>query len=988
MASISRTAYPRFKSHWTEQDLEYYFSPTEQELNFVDHQHRTHEQQLTLLILLKVHQFLGQTSPMHKIPNQIKQFIGSGIDSFVDIVPLEETEDNKKLFYRLRQSLRRFLKINPWSKGGKSIAEEAIEKAAYTMSDPSDLINVAIEALVVKRFELPAFSTLDRLSSHKRQEVNEIIYRQLTNGLTLVQRQNLNTLLEVQQEEWKSDFTRIKEYPGKNTLKNMRAWASRLDWLCSIIDPTPFIEGIAHTKVRQYASQVHQMELGDMKDIRQAQKCHALLLCFIHQAQVKTRDELINMFLRRMRATHKRAKDKMKALHDKHRAIEENMLAAFAQVVACASDDNEDVQLGEKVRKVLNEFGGTDILNQQYLQVSAYHSKNYLPLLWSVHSNHRAAIFGLLNLLEIEAATQDDLLLQAWQFIKQHRSTRRDYLPFDLNLDFLSQRWIAYVQTRFEGQLVLKRRELEVCVLSHLADAIGCNDLFVVGSQEHSDYRSQLLDLDECEKRLPEFCAALNLPSNAQEFVQELKKRLQTSAEHADSLFPENTDFSIDEQGNAHLKRTKAAAKPENHDRFQQNVRKRMPERDLLDILKNVQHWTDFTRHFTPPSGAEPKMNDAISRYLFTVFGYGCNLGAAQTAKHIQSGVSLRTLKRINDQHISIEKLEAALQDIINKYADMALPFAWGSGKSAIADGTHISLRENNFMGEHHFRYKEYGGVAYHHISDTYIALFCNFIACGVWEGVYILDALLQNKSKFQPNTVHADTQGQSEPVFGLAHLLGIKLMPRMRNWDDVTFYKANKKDVYSHIDSLFSEVIDWNLIQTHWKDMMQVALSIQAGKVLPSMLLKKLGTNSRKNKLYKAFRELGRAIRTTFLLEFISNKQLRLTIQAETSKIESFHAFHDWVTFGGHTITTGDPVEQAKRNKYIDLVGNIVMLHNVIDLTEVLHKMTEKGEPVTLELAKHLSPYLNGQIRRFGRYDLDMNDLPAPLQLPKLQFI
>ena len=66
----------------------------------------------------------------------------------------------------------------------------------------------------------------------------------------------------------------------------------------------------------------------------------------------------------------------------------------------------------------------------------------------------------------------------------------------------------------------------------------------------------------------------------------------------------------------------------------------------------------------------------------------------------------------------------------------------------------------------------------------------------------------------------------------------------------------------------------------------------------------------------------------------------------------------------------------------------NTFMLHNVIDLTEVLHKMTEKGEPATLELAKHLSPYLNGQIRRFGRYDLDMNDLPAPLQLPKLQFI
>jgi hypothetical protein len=40
-----------------------------------------------------------------------------------------------------------------------------------------------------------------------------------------------------------------------------------------------------------------------------------------------------------------------------------------------------------------------------------------------------------------------------------------------------------------------------------------------------------------------------------------------------------------------------------------------------------------------------------------------------------------------------------------------------------------------------------------------------------------------KNKSKIQPNTVFADTQGQSTPVFAFTYLLGIKLMPRIRNW-------------------------------------------------------------------------------------------------------------------------------------------------------------------------------------------------------------
>jgi len=53
------------------------------------------------------------------------------------------------------------------------------------------------------------------------------------------------------------------------------------------------------------------------------------------------------------------------------------------------------------------------------------------------------------------------------------------------------------------------------------------------------------------------------------------------------------------------------------------------------------------------------------------------------------------------------------------------------------------------------------------------MALFSRFIACGVWEAVYILDGLLENESVLQPDTVYADTHGQSEPVLGPAHLPG-----------------------------------------------------------------------------------------------------------------------------------------------------------------------------------------------------------------------
>ena len=143
---------------------------------------------------------------------------------------------------------------------------------------------------------------------------------------------------------------------------------------------------------------------------------------------------------------------------------------------------------------------------------------------------------------------------------------------------------------------------------------------------------------------------------------------------------------------------------------------------------------------------------------------------------------------------------------------------AWGDGASVAADGTQIDTFIENLVAESSIRYGGYGGIAYHHVADTYIALFSHFIPCGVWEAVYIIEGLLRNESDTRPDTIHADTQGQSFPVFGLAHLLGFDLMPRIRNWKDLIFFRASEHARYTHIDALFGDpgrnLIDWKLIQ------------------------------------------------------------------------------------------------------------------------------------------------------------------------------
>jgi TnpA family transposase len=53
----------------------------------------------------------------------------------------------------------------------------------------------------------------------------------------------------------------------------------------------------------------------------------------------------------------------------------------------------------------------------------------------------------------------------------------------------------------------------------------------------------------------------------------------------------------------------------------------------------------------------------------------------------------------------------------------------------------------------------------------------------------------------------------------------------------------------YQHIDALFAEAIDWHLIHTHLPDMLRVVLSIKAGRITASTILRKLGNYSRKNR-------------------------------------------------------------------------------------------------------------------------------------------
>jgi len=977
VTSIERTAYPRFKQYPAPKELAEFYTPTSEEILFVKSRTKSHEGFFSFIVMLKSFQRLGYFTHPECVPGAVIKHLQSCL-KLHDWVKAILSERQR---YTYQKAIREYLRVKPYDKSAQKLIAILIASEAEVKDHPADLINVAIEELVKERYELPAFSTIDRLIGHIRSLTNNRLFARVGVRLSTFEKIYLDQLLVGETAESSATLNLLKSPPKRSTLSGMKLLQSKFDALMTFGDAKRLLASIALTKVRYFAAQARAIDISEFQDIKELKR-RTLLLCLLYEAQVKTRDYLVEMFLKRILKIHNNAKQRLQELREKHLTQTSELLETFAEVLIASKEVSNDALLGHKVQLILDKHGGSELLLHKYEEIAAYNTNNHYPLAWRFYSAHRKTLFSLVRSLDILSTSADESVIDALKFVLDNEHKRGKYLPAVIDLGFLSSNWRSLVVKEVDGTETLVRQYLEICVFSYLATELKTGDAYVIGSESYADFREQLLTNKECSPLLEEYCHQLGFPANSEDFVEYLRSRLTQVAIEVDQICADGKQVTINKDGEPVLKRFTSPPQSKEVEQLEEKIRELMPERSVLDILCNVEHWLNWTKHFGPLSGSEPKFKQPAERYIFTTFGYGCNLGPNQTARHSRGVVTSHMISYTNRRHISTYSLEAAIRDTINAFNRFSLPSIWGTGKTAAADGSKFELYENNLHSEYHIRYGGYGGIAYHHVSDKYIALFTHFITCGVWEAVYILDGLLKNISDIQPDTLYADTQGQSGPVFAISYLLGIKLMPRIRNWKDLTFLRPSADATYKYIDPLFKSVVNWNLIKTHWYDMMRVVLSIKAGSVMPSTLLRKLGSYSKKNRLYQAFQELGKVVRTMFLLEYISNVRMRQEINAVTNIVEKYHHFLDWVFFGKDgAVTENDPIEQEKRFKYLDLVASAVILQNTVDMSLAIQTLMAQGEAVNHRHIKALSPYVTRHLKRYGDYVVNLHNIPQPLE-------
>jgi TnpA family transposase len=992
MTAIHETAYPRIRPNLTRKELLKIYTPTPEEIKFAASHTRTYVPRIGFMVLLKTFQRLGYFPTLDEVPNKIIRYIADQIG--FDKIPPDLTNYDKTIFRRRHMPLiLSYLGITSFSKGGKGVLEQALMQAARTKNILADLINAAVEELVRQNYELPAFSNLLRSAYMARSSVNKEFYRSIYDALGEKQKNVITDILKIPDDSLKSLWYRLKQEPKRPTTKTMREFVLHMKWLQSLDAGLPEFGDIPEIKLTHFAEEATSLTLSRINEVEEEKRL-ALATILISKRIAEALDDFCEIFIRQVQGLHNKGREALRKYRDLHQDKTDTLIKTLEDIATVWKEEDERRRI-EGVNGIIGNKAESII--RQCSEHLLYAENNYLPFLPKRYKSQRKNFFNFMEIVRPKSTSADLAVEKTIEFLIQNKNRKADRISIDnggqnsqessiffplADLSWIPDNWWKLVTGKPKRSLSVRtvdRKLFEICLFSTIMRELKSGDLYIPGSDEFNDYRKQLCSDVEYDADIGDLGKQMGYAPETEQFIELLQNSLREIIQATDKSFPSNERVEM-RNGAPVIRKSPSKGPVEGLHVIEQLLEERLPQISIIDVLSDTEHWLNWTSHFSPVSGLQGRLKNPQESYIITTFCYGCNLGPKQTARSFDS-IDRKQIAYINQRHINQEKIQRAIVDVINAYNKFSIPKIWGVGQRASADGTKWDIYHQNLLSEYHIRYGGYGGIGYYHIADNYIALFSHFIPCSIYEAIYILDGLLRNTSDVQPDMLHADTHGQSEVVFALAYLLGIRLMPRIKDWKDLKFYLPERDLEIHHIKEIFTDTINWNLIRTHLPDMLRVALSISKGKITSATILRRLGTYSRKNKLYFAFKELGRVIRTTFLLNYLADEELRKTIRAATVISEEWNDFIQWVAFGEKGVLTENiREEQRKAIKYNHLVSNLLIFHNVVSMTKVLNELKDEGYQITPDIISGLAPYRKMHINRFGKYELRFDQKPEPL--------
>lgn len=571
--------------------------------------------------------------------------------------------------------------------------------------------------------------------------------------------------------------------------------------------------------------------------------------------------------------------------------------------------------------------------------------------------------------LDFKGAVGTESIVDSIELLKKFNSKQLKSLPKDTPIDFIPKKW----QKAMNENGSISMRTWEMALYYAVKNNIRTGDIYLDYSKKHRYFWNTVYSEQEWEKEKPMAFKTLGLPEKFEDMLTILKNEFSQGIELTRETLTEGSFACLDLNGELKLRKEDALDIPDSTKQLKKMIEDRIGCVRIEKVLADIDQAFKFSKFFIPPDGFEQKTSFDKESLYAVIVALGTNLGLVDMSNSTE-GMPLEKLKHIAQWCIRPEVITDINNYLVKKHNEHPLSKIYGDFTSSSSDGDRFCIQKSSNLASFYpkaFGYYQKVISMYTHLSDQYSVFSTQIISCGVREASYVLDGLLRNQMITNPHFHYTDTGGFTHHLFALCYLLGFSFQPRLKDLADQALYKIDKDETYGEMDGIFKGHIDINCISEQWEQFIRIIISLKNHVAPAHLILQKLAARSSSDRVAKALLELGKLIKTIYILHYLPNPALRRKVHLQLNRGESRHYLAKHIFFANQgAFKTGDYEEIMNIASCLSLLSNAVLLWNSSRIYSIIHELEDSGITVCDEDLKRISPLMFKHLIVHGIYD------------------
>jgi len=830
---------------------------------------------------------------------------------------------------------------------------------------PSVLVSRAEAILRAWQIVAPARSTLEELVVSVTARVQDDVYTRITTGLRPELLHAMDDLLQVPLGARRSVLFQLKEYPAEASYAVILRYIEHYHFLREFGVGTIDLSGLGLPMIRYLADQAKRYDVHTLRRFPETKR-YALTACFLVEIHKTILDHIVALHDQLLTTKMREARN---AFEKRYRQLRRQYRRGLAKLITTGETFLDPERPPETtLADLLQELDAptlreavTICAERQYLE-----ERGEIDALRARYSGLRR-YFPTFFALPFHSEPGSDAIVTGLDLVRQLDAGTLKTLPAHTPTAFVPGRFRAALH---QPDTTLDRRTWELGLAVAVRDGLRSGDVYLPESRRHVSFSNLIYNPTRWTQERDLAYTELDLPQEPDDFVSRLQQEFDAVAQRAERGLS-NNDFVTIRRDRLHLKRRDALELPPRIQHLRHTIEGALPLVRIEDLLMQVDAWCDFTRVFRRPDEREPRIPNFYTTLLATLIAHGTNLGIA-TMAHSVEGITADMLQDMSQGCLREDTLNAATTILVNFHHRLPLSAVWGDGTVSSSDGQRFGLQASSLLGSlypRYFGYYDQALTVYTHISDQHSVFHTQVIACSVREAIYVLDGLLNNDTILRPQEHFVDQHGFTDQLFGLCHLLGFTLMPRL-NVSKQTLYKLDRTKSYGRLDEVITSTVDTALIREQWDQLVRVAASLRNRTAPAHVVLRRLASSAPSDRVAKALTALGRALRSLYLLRYIHEEDLRGRMQLQVNRGEGRHQVARRLFFANQgAFQTGDYEEIMNKATCLSLLSNAALVWNTVQMSRTVDQLRASGETITDEELARISPLAFSHIIPNGTY-------------------